>query len=420
MDEHAPLLLAVGNAVAQWSSRAELHGWQTEHGEGWLALRSGADGRASDRVLVTRRPGQPETVRRLITERLRDWGSRRSCIEDPFGVLDLSDLPAQESLHQAVMVRCPGPARSAGAVAAQGQRGPAAGPCGREGAGALAAEERRGGAAVARWLVDTPRKSDDPDHQLTHHPAMAAERATRAPAHCPGPVAEATVGPVVGPVAGFGKVRGLRSAPGGGGHLPAVERAVGAGQGSEPADGPGEWPDATPRPADGPGQGPGRAAHGARPAVWEATDAAELAEVERAIVHGFPLPAHQPYRRGGLLPPGLLDVPGWRFWLGRLDGRTAAGAFTFDDGRAVGLYSLATLPEFRSRGVAGAVVDAVLAAHPDRYVTLTATPAGQPLYRSRGFVVQTAARWWRTPAVGRYASAIGRRLTATRMTRRSP
>lgn len=37
---------------------------------------------------------------------------------------------------------------------------------------------------------------------------------------------------------------------------------------------------------------------------------------------------------------------------------------------------------------------ASLAAHPDRSATLVATPAGEPLYQSLGFVTVSTATWY--------------------------
>ncbi|MFF2748229.1 GNAT family N-acetyltransferase [Kitasatospora sp. NPDC058048] len=129
--------------------------------------------------------------------------------------------------------------------------------------------------------------------------------------------------------------------------------------------------------------------------VDEARDGDSFAMVERAIVEGFPLPARQPWVRGGALPEQLLDVPGWRGWLGRVDGAVAGTCLTYDDGRATGVYWVATLPDRRGRGVAGAVLRTALAhAHPDRPATLVATSLGEPLYRKLGFVEQARTCWW--------------------------
>lgn len=127
-------------------------------------------------------------------------------------------------------------------------------------------------------------------------------------------------------------------------------------------------------------------------------DPDELAEAERVIVEGFPQKAYHPWRRGVALPERLLGVPGWTVWLARRDAAAAAAGFTYDDGTAVGVYWLATLPEHRSAGLARAIMTASLAAHPDRTATLVATAAGEPLYKSLGFVtVSTAAWYFRVP-----------------------
>ncbi|WP_431678689.1 GNAT family N-acetyltransferase [Kitasatospora sp. KL5] len=136
----------------------------------------------------------------------------------------------------------------------------------------------------------------------------------------------------------------------------------------------------------------------ARLTVGEALDADDLAEVERTVIDGFPMPARLPHVRGSMLPPGLLQTDGYRAWLARLDGRPAGACISYDDGTAVGIYSVATLPEHRSRGVGRAVVAAALAAHPDRVATLVATLLGEPLYRRLGFAEYGVSRWWRYPA----------------------
>ncbi|MFB7663825.1 GNAT family N-acetyltransferase [Kitasatospora sp. NPDC056138] len=184
--------------------------------------------------------------------------------------------------------------------------------------------------------------------------------------------------------------------------------------------------------------------------VGEETGAEGLAEVERTVVDGFPVAtalaaAGSPGGRGGLLPPELLEQPGFRFWLARVDaaggadgaggvggadgadgwsassgrgligrsaggqgmggrgtggravgGQPAAACVTYDNGETVGVYWVATLPVHRSKGLARAVLSQALAAHPGRVATLTATLLGEPLYRRLGFTEQGLARWWRS------------------------
>jgi len=135
--------------------------------------------------------------------------------------------------------------------------------------------------------------------------------------------------------------------------------------------------------------------------VVQAADTGTLAQAERVIVDGFPQRALQPYRPGRSLPPLVLAVPGWRTWLACCDGEPAAACCTYDDGAAVGVYWLATLPRHRSHGLGRAVMSAALTASPGRPAALVATTAGEPLYAALGFRTVSEAVWYRTPGPGR-------------------
>ncbi|WP_436533432.1 GNAT family N-acetyltransferase [Actinoplanes sp. HUAS TT8] len=139
---------------------------------------------------------------------------------------------------------------------------------------------------------------------------------------------------------------------------------------------------------------PGPPAQPPRPGVVRVTGEDDLAVAERVMIDGFPFPLLQPVVRGHALPPRLLTRPGWRFWLAYSDGEPAAAAYTVDDGATVGLYWLATLPEFRSRGLGRAILNAAFEAHPDRAFTLVATDAGRPLYETLGFHTVATATWF--------------------------
>lgn len=143
-----------------------------------------------------------------------------------------------------------------------------------------------------------------------------------------------------------------------------------------------------------------RSPNAVRPVNWSGvtvttvTDADTLAVAERVIVDGFPRREFQPWTPGQALPPRVLELPGWQVWLAHRGGVPAAAGYTFDDGSAVGVYWLATLPEHRSTGLGRDLMMAMLAGHPDRVTTLVATEAGLPLYVSLGFIAVSTAIWY--------------------------
>lgn len=142
---------------------------------------------------------------------------------------------------------------------------------------------------------------------------------------------------------------------------------------------------------------PGPPAQAPPPGVVQVSGEDELAVAERVMIDGFPFPQYQPIVRGHALPPRLLGLPGWRFWLAYSQGSPGAAAYTFDDGTAVGLYWLATLPEFRSRGLGRAILNRAFEVYPELPFTLVATEAGRLLYEKLGFRTAAMASWYTRP-----------------------
>lgn len=163
-------------------------------------------------------------------------------------------------------------------------------------------------------------------------------------------------------------------------------------------------PPAAIEPLPGPDPG-GAGATGNRAAVRvvRAADREALAQAERVIVDGFPRWALQPFRPERMLPPLVLTIPGWQTWLAYRDGEPAAACCTFDDGAALGINWLATLPQHRSHGLGRAVMQAALSTFTQRPAVLVATQAGEPLYSSLGFRTVTEAAWYRSPGPGNSA-----------------
>ena len=132
-------------------------------------------------------------------------------------------------------------------------------------------------------------------------------------------------------------------------------------------------------------------------AVARVADQEALVQAEQVIVDGFPRPVLRPYPPGRILPPQMLTAPGWRTWLAFRDGEPAAACCTYDDGAALGVYWLATLPEHRSAGLGRAVMTAALGACPGLPAVLVATAAAESLYLSLGFTAVAEAVWYRIP-----------------------
>ncbi len=123
--------------------------------------------------------------------------------------------------------------------------------------------------------------------------------------------------------------------------------------------------------------------------VMHATLPAELrshAGVVRTSVAAASLADDHPLPADDLPEPDAL--PGLDAWVMVCDEVVVAGAWSFLHGTDCGIYAVETLPGWRRRGLARALMEHVLAdAHHRgaRTATLQSTPMGQPLHESLGF-----------------------------------
>jgi GNAT superfamily N-acetyltransferase len=120
----------------------------------------------------------------------------------------------------------------------------------------------------------------------------------------------------------------------------------------------------------------------------------DLRRAESVVVHGFDLPRLQPYRAGEAFPDDLLWYPGIRLFLARREDRSVGACLCVAEGTCGGIYWVTTQPEHRSTGVGRAVMVTALAQLAGSAVSLTATAAGEPLYRDLGFRKVAQAAWW--------------------------
>jgi GNAT superfamily N-acetyltransferase len=120
----------------------------------------------------------------------------------------------------------------------------------------------------------------------------------------------------------------------------------------------------------------------------------QLRAAESIVVHAFDLPRMQPYQPGQAFPDDLFWYPGVRLFLAQREGRSVGACLTVDEGTCGGIYWVTALPEHRAVGVGRALMQAALAHLTPTPVSLTATPAGEPLYASMDFRRVAEAAWW--------------------------
>jgi len=124
---------------------------------------------------------------------------------------------------------------------------------------------------------------------------------------------------------------------------------------------------------------------------------------EEATIHtaiaaaGFGVP---PELFEAMVTPALLARPGYRAYVGTVDGRPVTTAFGFISGDHVGIFDVATPPDHRARGYGAAltahvVLDGFNAGASVAY--LQSSPMGLRVYERLGF--QTLETWsvWITP-----------------------
>jgi GNAT superfamily N-acetyltransferase len=136
--------------------------------------------------------------------------------------------------------------------------------------------------------------------------------------------------------------------------------------------------------------------------IETATNAAQLADFEQATWQGFEesetgFPDREPFSQH---PLATLDVPGMVYLNARLDGQVVASTIAHLTGDMLGIYGLSTLPQYRRRGYARALVHASVALRPDRAASVYPDPPTVPIYTDLGFVRGGIIAVWRTAVRG--------------------
>ncbi len=105
---------------------------------------------------------------------------------------------------------------------------------------------------------------------------------------------------------------------------------------------------------------------------------------------------------GRVVTPDLLHDPALRVYLLRVGGRAVSCVCLVEDEGLAGISGMATLPGLQGRGIGSGLLAAVLRERGPRVRAfyLTASEAGQALYRRHGFSVVDAATAWVVPPPG--------------------
>jgi len=123
--------------------------------------------------------------------------------------------------------------------------------------------------------------------------------------------------------------------------------------------------------------------------------AEQLAEFEEASWEGFEtIGAARAVGRFGQHALGTLNDPGMHYLIARFGGRVVASTIAYATKSVLGIYGISTLPEFRRRRYATALVREAISLRSDLPVSVQPDPDSVRIYTDTGFVpVGQVAAW---------------------------
>jgi GNAT superfamily N-acetyltransferase len=110
-----------------------------------------------------------------------------------------------------------------------------------------------------------------------------------------------------------------------------------------------------------------------------------LAHFEQTIIEAYPVPEHQPWRRGSFLHPDVLDTR-WRFFVGYEGERCVATAGAWVSDTITVVEQVSVRDECRGKGYGAAITAAATHAEPSRTAMLIASDLGRPVYDQLGYI----------------------------------
>lgn len=127
--------------------------------------------------------------------------------------------------------------------------------------------------------------------------------------------------------------------------------------------------------------------------VARVADEDTLADFERTLIEAYPAPEMQPWARGSMFAPGILDSA-WRLFVGYEGDEPVgtAGAWVSPAMTLVELVS--TRPECRGKGYGAALTAAATVVAPDQPAMLIASDDGRGVYDRLGYLPLSRHTLW--------------------------
>ena len=119
--------------------------------------------------------------------------------------------------------------------------------------------------------------------------------------------------------------------------------------------------------------------------VVEAGDEDVLADFERTLIEAYPAPEMQPWERGAMFAPAVLDSA-WRLFVGYEGDEPVATAGAWVSPAVTLVELVSTRPECRGKGYGAALTAAASVVAPDQPAMLIASDDGRGVYDRLGYL----------------------------------